>query len=372
MAMASSNAHARKSSGMGSAKPNSYALKTNSVRIMDNTYNPKDVLRAIASDIGKENIIGCVKTSGQWIITLKNLEDADLLQETGLNIKDDTCTVTGVTKSIVTVSLFGVPSWIDDRELSERLQEFGCTMKTGWTRKYYEDYPAIENGIRFVRLELPKNTKSLPYAITVGGVHMRLKHNGQIKVCNRCLSTDHIMKDCPQYTCRGCGEQGHSESRCPEVKCFRCNQFGHKSFLCNEEDMELEPAEKLVNVPEKGTRNQGAIDLAPGPTGPEKVDNERNKLSNDARPKPKPKPKPKVGTVSSPNQQLPKETPPRPPARPHPLAQNENANKQGGTKRTVSSDDDDEWSEVTSKHNRKSNVTPNLSSARRFTPNDKQ
>lgn len=232
---------------MDSAKTSGSILKTYSVRVVDNAYNPIDVISAVTMDIGKENVRGCVKTNGQWIITLKSTEDADLLQETGLRIGNDSCTVTGVTKSIVTVSCFGVPCYIEDDELTGKLKDLGCLIKSKWTRKYYSEFPEVENGIRFVRIELPPKAKSLPYAINIGGEHIRLKHNGQTKVCNKCLSDDHIMRDCPQYTCRECGTQGHTESRCPGVKCYKCNHFGHKSFLCEAESTashsESEPME---------------------------------------------------------------------------------------------------------------------------------
>ncbi|PIK34248.1 putative zinc finger CCHC domain-containing protein 10-like [Apostichopus japonicus] len=90
----------------------------------------------------------------------------------------------------------------------------------------------IENGIRYIRLELPTECKSLPYAMTLNGVHMRLKHNGQTRVCNLCLENDHIMRNCPKYVCRECNSQGHWEAKCPQVRCFKCNDLGHKSFNC--------------------------------------------------------------------------------------------------------------------------------------------
>ena len=223
---------------MGSAKPNSVCLKTNSVRFVDNGYDDGIVVNTISDEVGLENIWGCVKSAGQWIVTLKNSEDAQLLQEIGIKVGNDMCLVSGVLKSLITVSLFGVPVYITDYELTVKLLEFGCTLKSKWIRKHYKQFPAVENGIRYVRVELPNNVKSLPYAIIVGGVHLRMKHNGQTRVCNRCLSDSHIMKDCPEYICRNCGIQGHSESRCPEVKCYKCQRYGHKSFLCPEKDVD--------------------------------------------------------------------------------------------------------------------------------------
>ncbi|PIK61332.1 hypothetical protein BSL78_01752 [Apostichopus japonicus] len=146
---------------------------------MDDSYEVKDVLKSIINDIGNGKILSCVKSSGNWIITLRNKDDADLLIETGIVINDITCNVYGVSRSLLTVSLFGVHSYIDDDELSEKLLEFGCKLEGKWHHNTYPEFPNIENGIRYIRLELPTEYKSLPYAMTLNGVHMRLTHNGQ-------------------------------------------------------------------------------------------------------------------------------------------------------------------------------------------------
>ncbi|PIK47346.1 putative zinc finger CCHC domain-containing protein 10-like [Apostichopus japonicus] len=132
-------------------------MKNNSVKFVDNNYDASVVLKAIATDIGKENIMGCVKTQGLWIVTLRKKEDVELLQ-----------------------------------------------------------------------------AKSLPYAIIVSGIHLRLKHNGQLRVCNLCLSEFHILRDCSHYCYRSCGQQGHTARRCPTIRCYKCNKDGHKSFQCPE------------------------------------------------------------------------------------------------------------------------------------------
>lgn len=63
---------------------------------------------------------------------------------------------------------------------------------------------------------------------------MNLKHNGQTKVCNLCLESDHIRRNCPNYKCKVCDVQGHREANCPKVRCFKCQELGHKSFNCPE------------------------------------------------------------------------------------------------------------------------------------------
>ncbi|KAJ8027697.1 hypothetical protein HOLleu_29723 [Holothuria leucospilota] len=178
--------------------------------------------------------------------------------------------------------MFGVPSYITDNDLSEKLSAYGCVFRSNWTHKTYKEFPNIENGIRFVRLELPNTKVSLPYAIVVNGLHLRLKHNGQQKVCNLCLEQDHIMKNCPEYNCRECGQQGHSEARCPEVKCFKCNNLGHKSFNCPEADEGNEVEMDTVNE-DKPTKYVDDVDSKAEVRDKEKTIDTRNntKVSNE-------------------------------------------------------------------------------------------
>lgn len=358
------------SAGMGSENPNSNILKDNSVRIIDSSYNASDVLKAISNDIGKENIMGVVKTGGQWIATLKKSQDVELLQEIGLTIKNDQCVVTGVSKIITTVSFFGVPYYIEDNELTNKLIELGCKVKSNWTRKHYEDYPSIENGIRFVRVELPNKTRSLPYALTFGDIHLRIKHNGQTRVCNRCLSEDHLMRNCPKYSCKVCHAQGHSESRCPNVQCYRCHEYGHKSFLCPEnqrdgqqENTQESNQEEGMDVPKHNENEQ-----------PRNESNELNETEESNNAKQTERQGNRETETETVNHDMETDNPNIPKPTPH-LSGKTSSTDPTGTKRTASSDEEfiKPRKTVRAKDTqRRNDTTPNLSSARTFTPKEKQ
>jgi hypothetical protein len=193
-------------------------MKKRTIYISDKGYNHVDFIKGIEEEIGGGRIHGVVKTGLTWQITLKEGVEVEDLAESGLRVKGDDVEVKLVSRNIVTVSFLGVPSYISEDELSERLREFGVTQKAPWTRKKYADYPEIESGILFTRIEIPSNVASLPYATKISYVYVSVKHNGQTKVCNRCLSPDHLARSCPEgIKCYYCGLPGHIKRNCPDL-----------------------------------------------------------------------------------------------------------------------------------------------------------
>lgn len=63
------------------------------MKIVDHTFSTLDVLSAAVEDIGVENILGCVKVGGEWVLTIKSKSDAELLQNMGLVIARKPCDV---------------------------------------------------------------------------------------------------------------------------------------------------------------------------------------------------------------------------------------------------------------------------------------
>jgi hypothetical protein len=160
---------------------------------------------------------GVVRTGNTWQITLKPAVNVDDLAETGLRVRGKDVEVKLVARNVVTASFFGVPSYIINQDLTDKLRVLGVLQKAPWTRKTYDDYPGIESGIVFTRVELPPEVPSMPYAIKVKDVHITVKHNGQVKVCNRCLSPDHLARSCPTgRKCYTCGLPGHLQRECPD------------------------------------------------------------------------------------------------------------------------------------------------------------
>ncbi|XP_076316000.1 uncharacterized protein LOC143228647 [Tachypleus tridentatus] len=145
--------------------------------------------------------------------------DVDMVIDSGLLVNGVHYFTNGVTKRTVTVSFMDVPEYIEDAVLLQKLKDFEYEVKSPlvWKRDQ-----GIYLGFRHVRVSLSATSTSLPYVVKVidplGKVVMlKVKHDHQMKVCNSCLSADHLYRDCPQLICRNCHEQGHVRHRCPKL-----------------------------------------------------------------------------------------------------------------------------------------------------------
>ncbi|KAF4070245.1 hypothetical protein AMELA_G00292810 [Ameiurus melas] len=63
-------------------------------------------------------------------------------------------------------------------------------------------------------------------------------HSHQVKTCRLCMSPEHVVKDCPDFTCYKCEERGHFARDCNTVKCPDCKKFLNKCecWFRNEEE----------------------------------------------------------------------------------------------------------------------------------------
>ena len=188
------------------------------IYIPSGEFNHTDIIGALETHVGENQILAMVNTTGNWHITLKEGINLENLCLNGIGINGNDIEVKLVARNILTVSFMGVPYYVTNEMLSSKLRDFGVkTNLSPWIRKKFQDYPDIESGIVHCRIDLPENIKSLPYATRICDVNILIKHNNQVKVCNYCLCEGHLMRSCPEkLRCHFCGLIGHLRAACPD------------------------------------------------------------------------------------------------------------------------------------------------------------
>ncbi len=76
-------------------------------------------------EVGRGNILGLIKSGGEWQVALTNNVDIDDLCTSGIGVEGEDVMVRSLVRNTVTVSFFGVPYFVDNDDLSGKLVEFG-------------------------------------------------------------------------------------------------------------------------------------------------------------------------------------------------------------------------------------------------------
>lgn len=127
------------------------------------------------------------------------------------------CEVKKLKDRVFVVSLMHLPAYLEDSIIVDKLEGWGVVPISQIKRRVYPG-SAIEDGTRFVKVKFPKEVASLPYSARFetaeGTQYFRIIHCRQVKTCRLCLSPEHIIKDCPNFTRFKCEEQGHFGRDC--------------------------------------------------------------------------------------------------------------------------------------------------------------
>lgn len=172
-------------------------------------------------------------------MTVERIDDAEMLEKEGLEIKGVNCEVKTLQNRVYVVSFMHLPAYMEDKEIIEKLKEWGVTPISTIKRRVYQG-TKIEDGTRFVRSRFPREVISLPYSTRLdtaeGPQYFRVMHSHQVKICRLCMCPGHILKDCPEFICYKCEERGHFAKNCKAVKCPDCDQFLNKCECWYNED----------------------------------------------------------------------------------------------------------------------------------------
>lgn len=161
------------------------------------------------------------------------------------------------------VSFLHLLNYIKDDEIIQKLVDWGLNPILPLRRRYYPG-TTVADGTRFLRVKFPQDIVTLPYNVRLdteeGPKNFRVIHDGQLKTCRICASTDHEKKDCPQYTCRECLEQGHFAWDCQAPRCQSCEKTWMRCTCESEEEdnaeMEIEVQEHMEETSINRRKNE--------------------------------------------------------------------------------------------------------------------
>lgn len=198
------------------------------VNVKDNSsVKPEKIIEFIHDNCGVGSLLACVPKSGNlYEITLDGKAPLQYLLE-GIKIGNNTFECHEVVPSSIVVSFMHLPAYIDDNEIEMTLRSMGVELLSPINRRYYPG-TTIADGTRYAKVRLPDNMTSFPYTIKFQKEYYRCIHNGQLKVCSLCYSSEHLFRACPEFTCFKCKKQGHYAKACKSTRCKQCEEWEHR------------------------------------------------------------------------------------------------------------------------------------------------
>ncbi|XP_026103331.1 uncharacterized protein LOC113074680 [Carassius auratus] len=217
------------------------------------------IIKAVEEKTGFGKLYGLRKKSNfDYELTMENEMDCDKLVD-GLLIDGQFCEIKKLCKTERMVSFLLLPNYIKDDEIIQKLVDWGVNPILPLRRRYYPG-TTVADGTRFLRVRFPQDIVTLPYNVRFdteeGPKYFRVIHDGQLKTCRICASTEHEKKDCPQYTCRECLEQGHFARDCQAPRCKSCEKTWMRCTCESEEEDNAEMEIEVQEHMEETSRNR--------------------------------------------------------------------------------------------------------------------
>jgi hypothetical protein len=134
------------------------------------------------------------------------------------------------------VSFLHLPAYVGDEQIENKLKQLGVEIIGQIKRRVYPNTDIVD-GTRHVKVRFPPTIKSLPYSMKFHDgesyAYYRVIHNKQVKVCNNCMSDQHVFRECPENRCFKCSDFGHLSRNCVALKCQDCGKFGARCLCVN-------------------------------------------------------------------------------------------------------------------------------------------
>ena len=241
-----------------------------------------DIIEAIENDFGENSVYACVPRGGFFEVTLCDIDTARHVAD-GLEIEGTTYNSRIVSDKTVVVSFLHLTPYIEDEQIINYLENLNITVLSPIKRHFLKDSKRkVTDGTRYVRVRFPSALKSLPYSVRFdtcdGPQPFKVLHNGQVRTCNQCFETDHVVANCPFVECRICREQGHIARNCENKRCPNCRE-NTKYCKCDlsETDEEVDKKDEFegfsLNISSDKKENDWSL-TKPVSSGNEQMDDE--------------------------------------------------------------------------------------------------
>ena len=196
---------------------------------------PMELVKAARLVCGQ--IIGCRQISKvKYELTLTSQKAKERLLD-GFRIGSARLHVRDITNDELVVSFMGLPVYIEDGEIIDKLLFWGVTPISEVRRKMWPTDSNLADGTRYVKVRFGSTVQSLPYSVKLntaaGPEYFRVIHDRQVRVCRGCLQPDHILRECPDFLCNNCGQQGHYARECAEPRMRKCKDCSVSIRLCS-------------------------------------------------------------------------------------------------------------------------------------------
>lgn len=201
----------------------------------DSDISVEKLIEEIEKTCGLNTLYACVpKGRCCFEITVGERETYNVLKN-GLEIDGQSVWFSEVSRRSLVVSFMHLSSYVEDDEITAKLEDMGVEILSDIKRRYHRG-TNVADGTRYVRVTLPHEVKSLPYAMKfrTGNTseYFKVVHDNQTKVCSLCLSAAHTHKACPEFRCHRCNLQGHVVRNCETPKCDGCGYYG-ENCICD-------------------------------------------------------------------------------------------------------------------------------------------
>lgn len=218
------------------------------------TIDIKTLLETVIGICGKGSVIACVPIVKNHYEMIMSDERFCSKLKPAFRVDETRVFARSAYENAIIVSMMHLSPMIPDYELENRLTSYGCRVVSPIWRRYYHFMDCkIEDGTRFMKVVMPHNISSLPYAMKFScqgkAKHYRVIHTGQENVCNLCCSPDHQARYCPNTECYKCYELGHISFDCPLKTCRDCKHL-KVNCRCDSEKNEQQPENKDQKIPE--------------------------------------------------------------------------------------------------------------------------